>query len=79
MKTKLKKIYIYILVNPLPGVETNVYLVCRFTGWMVGRRDDLLVCRLAKQDGCMDMNITSAKKSNRQRMASCSKTTCSKV
>ena len=29
---------------------------------MVGRRDDLLVCRLAKLEGCMDMNISSAKK-----------------
>ena len=33
-----------------------------FTGWMVGRRDDLLVCRLAKLEGCMEMNISSAKK-----------------
>ena len=54
--------YIYIvLVNPLPGVETNVYLVCRFTGWMVGQRDDLHVCRLAKLEGCMEMNISSPK------------------
>ena len=54
-------VYICILVNPLPGVETNVYLVCRFTGWMVGQRDDLHVCRLAKLEGCMEMNISSPK------------------
>ena len=28
----------------------------------MGRRDDLLVCRLAELEGCMDMNISSAKK-----------------
>ena len=37
--------------------QTNVYLVCRFTGWLVGRFDDLLVCPLAKLEVCMDMNI----------------------
>ena len=37
--------------------QTNVYLVCRFTGWLVGRFDDLLVCPLAKLEACMDMNI----------------------
>ena len=50
-------IYMYILVNPLPGVETNVYLICRFTGWLVGWFDDLPVCPLAKLEACMDMNI----------------------
>ena len=28
-------IYIYILVNPLPGVETNSYLVNWLTGYLV--------------------------------------------
>ena len=39
--------YISILVNPLPGVETNVYLVCRFTGLLVGRLAGLLICLFA--------------------------------
>ena len=35
---------ILILVNPLPGVETNIYLVCRFTGLRVGWLAGLLIC-----------------------------------
>ena len=40
-------VFIYILVNPLPGVETNIYLVCRFTGLLVGWLAGLLICLFA--------------------------------
>ena len=36
-----------ILVTPLPGVETNVYLVCRFTGLLVNWLASLLTCLFA--------------------------------
>ena len=39
--------YITILVNPLPGVETNIYLVCRFAGLLVGWLAGLLICLFA--------------------------------
>ena len=39
--------YIIILVNPLPGVETKIYLVYRFTGLLVGWLAGLLICLFA--------------------------------
>ena len=36
-----------LLVNPLPGVETNIYLVARFTGFLVGWLASLLICLFA--------------------------------
>ena len=44
--------YIIILVNPLPGVETNIYLVCRFTCLLVGWLAGLLICLFAYWPVC---------------------------